>query len=77
MTRWTESKFWLTALLVAANLSLGNFAMADECDDIAEILRKSELAAPSNVKLPDHKLEQVALLSKDVESKREKYAQIH
>ncbi|MBP7862408.1 hypothetical protein KA183_12055 [bacterium] len=74
MTKWTESKFWLTALLVVANLFLGSIVMADECDDIAEILRKSELAAPSNAKLPDHKLEEVALLSKDVESKREKYA---
>lgn len=74
MKRWMKLKSWLTAFVIVFNLLIGNIILADECDDIAEILRKSELAAPSNAKLSDHKLEQVALLSKDVESKREKYA---
>ncbi len=74
MKRWTKSKSWLTAFVIVSNLLIGNIILAEECDDIAEILRKSELHSSSSSKLSDHKLEQLALLSKEVESKREKYA---
>lgn len=74
MKRWTKSKSWLTSLVIVSNLLIGNIILAEECDDIAEILRKSEMQASSSSKLSDHKLEQLALLSKEVESKREKYA---
>lgn len=74
MKRWTKSKSWLSAIVIVSNLFIGNMILAEECDDIAEILRKSELQSSSTSRLSDHKLEQLALLSKEVESKREKYA---
>jgi hypothetical protein len=45
-----------------------------DADDIAEIIRETELKAPPIAKLGENKLREIALSSLDVEAKWEKYA---
>lgn len=47
---------------------------AEECDNIAEILRKSELQHSLPAKLSNQALQKIALFAKEVEAKRNNYA---
>jgi len=62
----------LFTLLIVCSFPLA--VSAEEGDDIAELIRRTELKAPSKIRLSDKKLKEVALLSLDVEAKRQKYA---
>ncbi|MBY0358240.1 MAG: hypothetical protein K2W82_09590 [Candidatus Obscuribacterales bacterium] len=61
-------------LLIALLNFLPLQCFAEECDNIAEILRKSEFQHSMPAKLSNQALQKIALLAKEVEAKRNNYA---
>lgn len=66
-------KIATTLMIALACLTQGN-ALASEADDIAEVIRATEVKGGSITNLSPKKLKEIATLSLEVESKREKYA---